>query len=896
MSEPRPAGLLVKTEEAGARVEARTWGWRHGGRHAWALNSIDLDIVPGERILILGPSGSGKSTLLAGLAGILGGEDEGEARGSLSVDGMPPEQQRGRIGLVMQDPEAQVVLARVGDDVAFPMENLSVPREQIWPRVGQALQEVGLGLPFDHPTSALSGGQKQRLALAAILAMRPGLLILDEPTANLDPVGVAEVRDAVEGVLAASGATLVVVEHRVDVWAGLVDRIIVILEGRIAADGPVERILAEQGNLLKEQGIWLPGDDVAAAVGTLEKRRPETSPSDPILSVRGLTIGYDPEHPIRTGIDLDIARGQSTCIVGPNGTGKSTLGLTLAGLLPALDGNVSAAPRNPVRSASADPHQWRSADLLGRISMVFQEPEYQFLARSVREELEIGPRQAGMSEDELVPLVEEHLKALGLSTLAEANPMTLSGGEKRRLSVASALISAPELLILDEPTFGQDRGTWIGLVRLLREARDRGTTLVSITHDPAYVAAMGDTVIDLSDIGAPGRAGRTGTAGSAGNSGSAGASRGTGNSRSTENLGGTEGAKNDSRGARENGGVNRTNLPGENRTRSENEGLCGASTPRQSATQNDTLSLSEGAARNDTPALSENAARTGNGPSNENESASCAQVHSAAERKALSTRLDVPSRRLRLLNRVNPVTQVLALIVMTTPLLITIDPISAGTALGLEILLLPLAQIRPTTLALRMIPLLIAAPIAALSMLLYANPGGEIFWSLGPAIISERSIRLALGILVRVLAVGAPAIILLSKIDPTDMADGLSQVLHMPARPVLATLAAARMTGLMAADWKALEQARRIRGIGDARVVVSALRGSFSLLVFALRRSAKLSLTMEARGFGTARTRTWARPSHVGMADAVMMIVALIIPAAALTASVLSGSFELIGR
>ena len=878
MSEPRPTGLLVKTEEAGARVEARAWGWRHGGRHAWALNSIDLDIAPGERVLILGPSGSGKSTLLAGLAGILGGEDEGDARGSLSVDGMPPEQQRGRIGLVMQDPEAQVVLARVGDDVAFPMENLSVPREQIWPRVGQALEEVGLGLPFDHPTSALSGGQKQRLALAAILAMRPGLLILDEPTANLDPDGVAEVRDAVEGVLAASGATLVVVEHRVDVWAGLVDRIIVILEGRIAADGPVDRILAEQGSLLKEQGIWLPGDDVAAAVGTLEERRPETSPSDPILSVRGLTIGYDPEHPVRTGIDLDIARGQSTCIIGPNGTGKSTLGLTFAGLLPALDGNVSAVPRNPVRSASADPHQWRSADLLGRISMVFQEPEYQFLARSVREELEIGPWQAGMSEDELAPLVEEHLKALGLSALAEANPMTLSGGEKRRLSVASALISAPELLILDEPTFGQDRGTWIELVRLLRDARDRGTTLVSITHDPAYVAAMGDTVIDLSDIGAPGRAGNAG------------------NSRSTENLGGTEGAKNNSRGGSENGGVNRTNPTGENRTWSENEGLRETASPRQSATRNDSPTLSGGGTRNDPLALSENAARTENGPSNDNEAASLAQVPSAAEHKAPSTRLDAPSRRRRLLNRVNPVTQVLALIVMTTPLLITIDPISAGIALGLEILLLPLAQIRPTTLALRMIPFLIAAPIAALSMLLYANPGGEIFWSLGPAIISERSIRLALGILVRVLAVGAPAIILLSKIDPTDMADGLSQVLHMPARPVLATLAAARMTGLMAADWKALEQARRIRGIGDARVVVSALRGSFSLLVFALRRSAKLSLTMEARGFGTARTRTWARPSHVGMADAVMMIVALIIPTAALTASVLSGSFELIGR
>lgn len=798
MSDPLaadPAAAAVQTgaengaDPRGARVEARGWGWRHGGRRAWALDGIDLDIAPGERVLVLGPSGSGKSTLLAGLAGILGGEDEGEARGSLMIDGEAPERRRGRIGLVMQDPEAQVVLARIGDDVAFPMENLCAPREEIWPRVDAALSEVGLDLPLSRSTSALSGGQKQRLALAAILAMRPGLLVLDEPTANLDPAGVADVRDAVERVLESSGATLLVVEHRVDVWAGLVDRAVVVLDGRIAADGPIDSVLTEQGALLRERGIWLPGDDVASAVGAPEgasasgeQPAGREGPEPPILSARGLSIGYDPARPVRTGIDLDIARGVSTCIIGPNGTGKSTLALTLAGLLPALAGGITAAPNKAVRSASADPHEWRSAELLGRISMVFQEPEYQFVARTVREELEVGPRRIGMPEDELAPLVEEHLRALGLEELAEANPMTLSGGEKRRLSVASALISAPELLILDEPTFGQDRTTWIELVRLLRAARARGTTLVSITHDPAYVAAMGEAVIDLAEVGAPGRAG----------------------AREAEPVGAETDAPEEPKGA--------------------------------------------------------------------------------------------PSHGRRLLDRVNPVTRVLALILMTTPLLITIDPVSAGVALGLEALLAPLAPIRPRALALRMLPILVAAPIAALSMLLYANPGGEVFWSFGPAIISERSMRLALGILVRVLAVGAPAIILLSRIDPTDMADGLAQVLRMPARPVLATLAAARMTGLMAADWKALEQARRIRGIGDAKAVVSALRGSFSLLVFALRRSAKLSLTMEARGFGAAGARTWARPSRVGAPDSVMMLLALVIPVAALSASFASGSFELIGR
>ncbi|MCU1539201.1 MAG: Energy-coupling factor transport system ATP-binding protein, partial [Arthrobacter sp.] len=195
-----------------ARVTARGWGWRHAGRSRPAVNGLDLDISPGERVLLLGPSGSGKSTLLHALAGVLGDNtadapgdnsdgataDDSEETGSLLIDGASPRARRGRAGLVQQDPETQVVLSRLGDDVAFGAENLAVPADEIWVRVGEALDDVGLGrLPLDHPTSALSGGQKQRLALAGILAMRPGLILLDEPTANLDPAGVLEVRDAV---------------------------------------------------------------------------------------------------------------------------------------------------------------------------------------------------------------------------------------------------------------------------------------------------------------------------------------------------------------------------------------------------------------------------------------------------------------------------------------------------------------------------------------------------------------------------------------------------------------------------------------------------------------------------------------------------------------------------
>ena len=774
-----PDGQQPLGEGAGARVCARGWGWRHAGRKNAALSGVDLDIAPGERVLVLGPSGSGKSTLMGGLAGLLGGAEEGEATGTLTVDGVAPAEARGRVGLLMQDPEAQVVLARVGDDVAFGMENLGVAREEIWPRVENSLEAVGLSVPLDHSTTELSGGQKQRLALASILAMGPGLLLLDEPTANLDPSGVAEVRAAVEKVVERTGATVVVVEHRVDVWASLVDRVIVVADGAIAADGPLDEVLAQQGEALRERGIWLPGDDVAAEVGPAPEVPPASSDATPIARVTDLTIGYDASAPVRSGIDLTIERGVSTCIVGANGAGKSTFALTLAGLLPPLEGAVEVETSD---GTAGDPHEWSSKQLLGRMSMVFQEPEYQFLAATVAEELAIGPRAAGMTDEEIAPLVDEHLEALGLTKLARANPMTLSGGEKRRLSVATALISAPELLILDEPTFGQDRGTWLGLVRLLRAALERGVTLVSITHDPAFVAAMGQRVVDLGQVGTRGSA-----------------------------------------------------------------------------------------------------------PEDSTDEAGAAPAGNAHDRG--------PKRGARgLLAHTNPVARVLALLVATTPLLITIDPVSAAVAVILELALMPLSGVSARSFFLKATPLLLAAPLGALSMLLYASPGGNVYWQFGPAAISDHSMWLALGIGLRMCAIVLPAIALLDRIDPTDMGDGLAQILHLPARPVLAALAGARMTSLMAADWKALERARRARGVGDSSRIRSFLRGSFSLLVFALRRSGKLATTMEARGFGAAGKRTWARPSRLRAADAVLMAVAIAVPAIALAASIWAGTFALVGR
>ncbi|MEV7636676.1 ABC transporter ATP-binding protein [Pseudarthrobacter enclensis] len=495
-----------------AAVTARGWGWRHAGRTRPAVQALDLDISPGERVLLLGPSGAGKSTLLHALAGVLGDvDDDGEASesdesGSLLVDGASPRGQRGRAGLMQQDPETQVVLSRVGDDVAFGAENLAVPRETIWPRVHEALADVGLShLPLDHPTSALSGGQKQRLALAGILAMRPGLVLLDEPTANLDPAGVLEVRDAVARSLDKTGATLVVVEHRVSVWKDLVDRIVVLQTGNhtdsaVLLDGPPDQVLADARTMLVSAGVWVPG-----YVPATRARAADVPPGtgDLLLAAEALGVSRQrprrkgfrkiPPVPVQEGITAQVRAGQALTVTGPNGAGKSTFALTLAGLLDPVDGAVSATTAL-ARGAGIDPCRWKAEQLIERIGTVFQEPEHQFVTGNVRDELLFGPRHLGHGAER----VDELLERLRLTHLVDANPYTLSGGEKRRLSVATVLAASPQVLVLDEPTFGQDANTWAELASFLSELLDAGTAVVSVTHDAEFTAALGGTEVKLA--------------------------------------------------------------------------------------------------------------------------------------------------------------------------------------------------------------------------------------------------------------------------------------------------------------------------------------------------------------------------------------------------------------
>lgn len=492
----------------GARVELSGWGWKHSGRGDYTLRGVDLTIEPGERVLLLGTSGAGKSTLLHALAGLTGPDSaiSGEQEGSLRVDGEPATRRRGHAGLVSQDPETQLVMARAGDDVAFGLENRGVDPAEIWPRVDEALTQVAFPYGRSHSTGALSGGEKQRLVIAGTLAMRPRLLLLDEPTANLDPAGAELVRTVLARLLAETKATLVLVEHRVADVVDLVDRVIVVEPGGgVIADGAPAAVFTEHGRALAEQGVWVPGNEPGPAL--------PPAPGGPVLieavdcdarTPPGLGMRAAPPRTVLRGVRTTVAAGTATALTGPNGAGKSTLLALLAGLTKPRSGVV--LPRGALAKADARPlAAWPARRLARHVGTVFQHAEDQFVTATVRDELRFAPLRAGMGRGETAHWVEELLERLRLTRLADVHPYTLSGGEKRRLSVATALSSgpahAPEVLVLDEPTFGQDTRTWTELVELLGALRSQGRAIVMATHDELLLRHFTDVRVRVAEGG-----------------------------------------------------------------------------------------------------------------------------------------------------------------------------------------------------------------------------------------------------------------------------------------------------------------------------------------------------------------------------------------------------------
>lgn len=761
-------------------VEARDWGWRHSTRKDFALRNVNLSIRPGERVLLLGASGAGKSTMMAGLAGVLGGDDEGEQEGELLVGGVDARRARGSAGLVMQDPDAQIILERVGDDAAFGCQNLGVPADETWRRVREALDLVGLQtLESDHSTRRLSGGQRQRLALAGVLAMHPGLLLLDEPTANLDPDGVREVHDAVRHVVETTGQTLVVVEHHIDVWLDLIDRVIVLGRtdpdsptGGVIADGTPDEVFGTWGDLLASGGAWVPGRAI-----------PDCRPTQPVGDVVAWTehLSFGRGDALGDDIDLAFREGEVTALMGPNGAGKTTFALTLAGLLTPLGGHVRMRDDCVPAGRANSPHRWRSRELPGRVGMVFQEPEHQFVTSRVRDEVAVGPKAVGKDDEQSYQIADRMLDRMSLGRFAAANPYTLSGGEKRRLSVASILAAAPKLLVMDEPTFGQDFTTWTEMVQLIAAVRDGGSAVVIVTHDEALVQALGARRVVFE--------------------------------------------------------------------------------PGGTAAPSDPIGEGDGTV----------------------------VAVAAMDGRAESSRPASPSW---FVANVNPVARIIGALLMCIPMFFSLDVVSAGSALAIELVLLWIGGVAPWTTLRRTWPVWIAALGSLLSVTLYGSASGAVLLDWGWIHVTEGSVYYGLATAVRVGAIAVPSVILALGLDPTDLADGLVQILRCPSRFVYGGLAGMRMFTLLQEDWRALGLSRRSRGLGDGNAVGRALSQAFGLLVVSIRRATRLATAMEARGFGGDTPLSRVRVSALHPIDAVFCVICVAIPLVALGLALATGTWH----
>ena len=868
------AETFLPSAFSAAQLRFENWGYRHASRKAFAVRGLNLTIEAGQRVLLLGASGIGKSTILEGAAGLIGSdiilksdsndknsnssshnvlvedEDGGVSEGAVFVDDVPVHKARGRVGLVLQDPESQAIFQRLGDNVAFGPENMNVPRKEIWNIVDESLKEVGLdGLQLHRSTAHLSGGQMQRLALAGALAMKPSVLLLDEPTANLDPDGVEQIVSAVGKVLDDTHATMVLVEHHAQPWIDLIDRVIVLgLENSgnsgnskngedsedsknfvhdddiardesaktvIVADGTPDEVFNRKDLDFENLGIWLPdkySDSKNSNIGRIHvEGEPDCDPSvgdgKVVLSTKNLAISHT-DTPIAKNINLEFNSGQITALVGANGAGKSTLSLTLAGLIPSIEGEVVASEDLCKDLDSSDPIKWKSTELAKRISYVFQNPEHQFACGTVLEEVMLGPIRTGMSEEDARAKAKELLERFRLGRYANANPYTLSGGEKRRLTVAASLAAAPRVLILDEPTFGQDRKTWMQIIKLIASLRADGVSVIVVTHDKELVDALGARLVELLPV---------------------------------------NNAKNSDSG--------------------------------------DLSDLQESQAKEDLES-SQSLSSTTNSTNISRIKVSAVNKRDEKERAASCSPF---------LASLNPVYRMLGAFMLSIPLLFTLDWLSSTIALVLEFIILWIIGMNPWRVVKLSWPVWVGAPGSALAVWLYGKSGGATLFDWGIIHVSEHSTTLAIATFIRVLAIGVPAIVTVIGIDATDLADAFSQVMHLPDKFVYGGLAGMRLFSVLQDDWAALTASRRSRGLGDDSKIRAFMPQAFALLVLSIRRSSTLATAMQARGFGGENPRSHARISYVNKRDYVFMVVCLIIPAIALIAAVYYGTFALLG-
>ena len=498
-------------------VHAQSWSVHYPDTPAPALDSVTLSIEPGERVLLLGPSGSGKSSLVACLIGLVPHSTYAEIDGELTVAGksvwdIAPAELAGSVGVVFQDPDSQLTMLTVQDEIAFGLENIGLDPAQMDERIADALESVGLSESRLERVDRLSGGMKQRLVIAALLAMQSDILVLDEPTSNLDPAGVRDVVELLGGLCAERPElTLILVEHRLDAVVPLVQRVLVLdSAGRLALDSSPGEAFSTHAEQLAALNVWLPSETYArlaasrgelAVWGAPRRQMSEATTASepggggilqpgaaPVLEFEHVSFSYRSGQPVLRDLSFAVHPGEVCAVVGANGCGKSTLAKLAVGLHGPDAGKVLFDGR-PVAEIPA-------RTVADRLGLVFQNPEHQFVTDCVLDEVRFNVQG---SEEEVQSAARRVLEALRLEEFVDRNPFALSHGQKRRLSAATMLVSPKELLVLDEPTFGQDPSALEELLRMLNAAADQGTAVVVITHDMDLVWRRADTVYGMQE-------------------------------------------------------------------------------------------------------------------------------------------------------------------------------------------------------------------------------------------------------------------------------------------------------------------------------------------------------------------------------------------------------------
>ena len=475
------------------------------------LKDISFDIAKGEKVLILGPSGSGKSTLAQCLNGIIPNIHKGQAQGQVRIDGQDIFKQSiydksQLVSTVLQDPDGQFIGLTVAEDLAFALENDCADQSEMKDKVALWAERLDLTSLLNHRPQDLSGGQKQRVSLAGVLIDESPILLFDEPLANLDPKSGQETIDLIDKIHKEVGATTIIIEHRLeDVLYRPVDRILLVNDGELLFNGSPDELLSS--TLLLENGIREPlyvtvlrqlGFDTRSAQNlsqldaldlsdlalpdrVLKDKR--DSSSDSILKVEGLSVSYGDNPAIIEDLSFSLKKGERLAIVGKNGAGKSTLAKALCGFVPS---------QGKLTYKGQDISQDSIAERSERIGFVLQNPNQMISQTMIFDEVALGLRLRGIEEAEVEERVHEVLKTCGLYSFRKWPISALSFGQKKRVTIASILVLKPEIIILDEPTAGQDYKTYTDIMNFLDSLQKQGHTIVMITHDMQLMLEYSD--------------------------------------------------------------------------------------------------------------------------------------------------------------------------------------------------------------------------------------------------------------------------------------------------------------------------------------------------------------------------------------------------------------------